>query len=171
MGAVADYAALIDAVDSQRERLQGPPGPDIWGGETAKRFRADPKRQMDDNYETLAALVKPDDVFVDAGGGAGRCGLPVALRCRAAINVDLPAGMGEAVEDGAAGAGRAYARRMGGGGLQFGGQARMQGEGEWFVKYGTEVRFGYRAHPNPANNEASSEISTPLLGNAEPGGE
>ena len=110
MGAVADYAALIDAVDSQRERLQGPPGPDIWGGETAKRFRADPKRQMDDNYETLAALVKPDDVFVDAGGGAGRFSLPMALRCREVINVDLSAGMGEEFEESAAGAGIANAK-------------------------------------------------------------
>ncbi len=94
MGAIDDYSALIDAVESQRERLQGPQQPDLWGGEIAQRFRADPKRQMDDNYEIFAAFVRPDDVFVDAGGGAGRFSLPMALRCREVINVDPSQGMG-----------------------------------------------------------------------------
>ena len=82
MGAIDDYSALIDAVESQRERLQGPQQPDLWGGETAKRFRADPKRQMDDNYEILAKFVRPDDVFVDAGGGSGRLGSRTVLWSR-----------------------------------------------------------------------------------------
>ena len=110
MGAVEDYAALIDAVESQRERLQSPQQPDFWGGETAKRFRADPNRQMDDNYEILAAFVRPDDVFVDAGGGAGRFSLPMALRCREVINVDPSAGMGAEFEESAAEAGIANAK-------------------------------------------------------------
>ena len=110
MGALEDYAALIDAVESQRERLQGPQQPDFWGGETAKRFRADPNRQMDDNYEILAAFVRPDDVFVDAGGGAGRFSLPMALRCREVINVDPSAGMGAEFEESAAEAGIANAK-------------------------------------------------------------
>ena len=94
MGAVEDYAGLIDAVNSQKERLQGPASEDIWGGMIAKRFRSDPKRQMEDNFEILAGFVRPDDVFVDAGGGAGRLGLPMALRCREVINVEPSAGMG-----------------------------------------------------------------------------
>ena len=94
MGAVEDYASLIDKVNSQKERLQGPVSEDIWGGMIAKRFRSDPKRQMEDNFEILAGFVKPDDVFVDAGGGAGRLGLPMALRCREVINVEPSAGMG-----------------------------------------------------------------------------
>ena len=109
MGAVADYAALIDAVDSQRERLQGPPGPDIWGGETASRFRADPKRQMEDNYEILTAFVRREDVFVDVGGGAGRLSLPMALRCRQVINVDPSPGMGQEFQESAVEAGIANA--------------------------------------------------------------
>ncbi len=110
MGAVEDYAAMVEAVDSQKERLQGPPGPDIWGGMTAKRFRADPKRQMEDNYEVLAGFVRPDDVFVDAGGGAGRLSLPMALRCREVINVDPSPGMGQEFQDSVAEAGIANAR-------------------------------------------------------------
>ena len=109
MGAVADYAALIDAVDSQRERLQGPRHLDIWGGETASRFRADPRRQMEDNYEILAAFVRPDDVFVDVGGGAGRLSLPMALRCRQVINVDPSPGMGQEFQESAVEAGIANA--------------------------------------------------------------
>ena len=42
MSAIEEYTALIDAVESQRDRLQGPLVPDYWGGETAKRFRDDP---------------------------------------------------------------------------------------------------------------------------------
>lgn len=109
MGAVEDYAALIDAVNSQRERLQGPPRPDIWGGVTAKRFRADPKREMDDNFQVLASFVRRDDVFVDAGGGAGRIGLPMALRCRQVINVDPSPGMVEEFQESMAEAGIANA--------------------------------------------------------------
>jgi len=105
MGAVEDYAGLIDAVNSQRERLQGPPKEDIWGGEIAKRFRADPRRVMEDNFEILAGFVRPDDVFVDAGGGAGRLGLPMALRCREVINVEPSADMGEEFQGSAAEAG------------------------------------------------------------------
>lgn len=95
MGAVADYAALIDAVNAQKERVQGPPRPDLWGGEIAKRFRADPKRQMEDNFQILADFVRPDDVFVDVGGGAGRLTLPISLLCREVINVEPSAGMVE----------------------------------------------------------------------------
>jgi SAM-dependent methyltransferase len=95
MGAVEDYAGLIDAVDSQRDRLQGPPLEDRWGGIIAKRFRADPKREMEDNFEVMAAFVRPGDVFVDVGGGAGRLSLPMALRCKQVINVEPSLGMGQ----------------------------------------------------------------------------
>ncbi|GIT45260.1 MAG: hypothetical protein Ct9H300mP11_31960 [Chloroflexota bacterium] len=84
---------MIDAVDSQKDRLHGPSGEDIWGGVNAKRFRHDPNRQMEDNFEIVAGFVKPDDVFVDAGGGAGRIGLPMALRFQEVINVEPSAGM------------------------------------------------------------------------------
>ena len=110
MGALEEYSALIDAVESQRERLQGPRQPDLWGGAIAKRFRADPKRRMDDNYEILTEFVKPDDLFVDAGGGAGRLSLPMALRCREVINVDPSQGMGQEFDASAAESGIANAR-------------------------------------------------------------
>ena len=95
MGAAVKYAALIDAVHAQRRRVQGgPPQVDDWGGRNAQRFRADPLREMDSNFDAIAAYVKPEDVFVDAGGGAGRFSLPMALRCRQVVNVDPSHGMG-----------------------------------------------------------------------------
>jgi len=105
MSAIEEYSALIDAMESQRERLQGPQQPDLWGGKIAKRFRADPKRQMDDNFNTMAEFVRPEDVFVDAGGGAGRFSLPMSLRCREVINVDPSGGMGDEFAESASEAG------------------------------------------------------------------
>ena len=93
MSSASDYAALIEAVESQRERLQGPVREDFWGGNIAKRFRADPKRAMEDNFKIMAEFVRPDDVFVDVGGGAGRLSLPMSYRCREVINVEPSAGM------------------------------------------------------------------------------
>ena len=94
-GAAAKYGALNDAVESQRRRVQGgPPDVDAWGGLNAPRFRADPRREMDSNFEAISAYVELEDVFVDAGGGAGRFSLPMALRCRQVINVDPSHGMG-----------------------------------------------------------------------------
>ena len=95
MDAAAKYTALIDAVHAQRRRVQGgPPVADDWGGHNAPRFRADPRRGMDSNFEAISAYVEPEDVFNDAGGGAGRFSLPMALRCRNVINVDPSHGMG-----------------------------------------------------------------------------
>ena len=102
MGAIADYTALVNAVESQRERLQGPKREDFWGGDIAKRFRADPKRKMEDNFDLQAAFVRPDDVFVDVGGGAGRLGLPMSYRCREVINVEPSKGMVQEFDDCAA---------------------------------------------------------------------
>jgi len=111
MGAAEDYAALIDAAHAQRQRVHsGQSTNDYWGGTTASRFRADPRRQLDPDLEAIAAYVEPEDVFVDAGGGAGRISLPLALRCRQVINVDASPGMGEEFQASAAEAGITNAR-------------------------------------------------------------
>ena len=98
-GAVEAYAALIEAFNAQRERTQGGVLPeDTWGGAMARRFRADPRRELDSNSEAIASYIQPGDVLVDVGGGAGRLGLPLALRCREVINVDPSPGMREEFE-------------------------------------------------------------------------
>ncbi len=95
MTAAETYAARIDAVRAQRARLHGAPPPDDpWEGPVARRFRADPHRPLDANLAALASYTRPEDVFIDVGGGAGRLALPLALRCREVITVDASPGMG-----------------------------------------------------------------------------
>jgi hypothetical protein len=50
----------------------------------------------------LASYVKPDDVVVDVGGGNGRLGLMLALRCREVINVEPLQARGTEFEQAAA---------------------------------------------------------------------
>src|SRR5439155_20643106 len=94
MTAAETYAACIAAVRAQRARLHGAPLQDPWGGPVARRFRADPHRQLDANLAVLASYTRPKDVLIDVGGGAGRVALPLALRCREVITVDASPGMG-----------------------------------------------------------------------------
>ncbi len=91
--AAEKYAAMLDAVDEQQQRLFGPRPTDIWTGQSAAQFRFDPHRELDPNLAALASYVQPDDVVVDVGGGAGRISLPMALRCREVLTVEPSAGM------------------------------------------------------------------------------
>lgn len=96
--AAEEYATRFDAFNAQRERfyghqLRGEPTPRFAAG--AGRSRLDPRRALDPQSEIIASYVQPDDVVVDVGGGAGRLTLPLALRSREAINVDLSATLEE----------------------------------------------------------------------------
>jgi cyclopropane fatty-acyl-phospholipid synthase-like methyltransferase len=94
MTAAETYAAFIDAVSAQRLRIHGSQAPsDRFGGPVAQRFRCDPHRHLEANWQVVASYVQPDDVLIDVGGGAGRISLPLALRCRQVINVDSSPGM------------------------------------------------------------------------------
>ena len=53
---------------------------------------------------------RPEDVFLDVGGGAGRVALPLALRCREVTTVDASPGMGAEFTAAAAEAGISNAR-------------------------------------------------------------
>src|SRR5919197_6366542 len=95
MTAAETYAARIDSVRAQRARLHGAQPPDDpWAGPVARRFRADPHRPLDANLAVLASYMRPEDVLLDVGGGAGSVALPLALRCREVIAVDASPGMG-----------------------------------------------------------------------------
>jgi len=95
VNAAERYAALVDAVNAQKIWTHGPAADDdVWSGDAARVFRFDPRRELDDNLEVIASYVRPVDVVVDVGGGAGRVGLPLALRCQRLINVDASPGMG-----------------------------------------------------------------------------
>lgn len=89
MSAVDEYSARVDAADAQTARLRGGPEQgDRWAGGAARWFRLDPHRPLDGNLAAVAGYIQPDDVVIDVGGGAGRVCLPLALRCRAVVNVD-----------------------------------------------------------------------------------
>ena len=108
--AAEEYAALLDAVDEQQLRLFGPRPADIWTGQSAAQFRFDPRRELDANLAALASYVRPDDVVVDVGGGAGRVSLPLALRCREVLTVEPSEGMAAEYEASKQEAGIANAR-------------------------------------------------------------
>ncbi|MGE5596302.1 MAG: class I SAM-dependent methyltransferase [Hyphomicrobiales bacterium] len=97
MSAIAQHDAMVAAYNAQRAAVAGESG-DIWTGALANRFREDPRRELDPSVAAIAGLLRPDDVFVDAGGGAGRVSLPMALRCRQVLNVDPSEGMREVFE-------------------------------------------------------------------------
>jgi hypothetical protein len=94
--AAARYLAQVDAVLAQRTRLRGKEPPALFDGLPPDHplMTADPRRPLDPNLAAIAEYVKADDVIVDAGGGAGRVSLPLALRCRAVVNVEPSAAMG-----------------------------------------------------------------------------
>ena len=99
MTAVETYAALVDAANDQRLRLQGEEVPGArWDRDAARRFTYDPYRPLDANLDIIASYVEPQDVLIDVGGGAGRICLPMALRCREGIVVDGSRDMQEAFE-------------------------------------------------------------------------
>ncbi len=87
----ARYAACVDAFEAQQARTKALAG-DRWASRAAA-FRLDPHRELEPNTAAIAAHVQPDDVVVDVGGGAGRVGLPLALRSREVVNVEPSAGM------------------------------------------------------------------------------
>jgi len=85
---------MVAAYDAQRARVLGHgQDTDLWTGRSAARFREDPRRPFDAVLENVASYLRPEDVLVDVGGGAGRLCLPLAFRCREVINVDPSAGM------------------------------------------------------------------------------
>ncbi len=111
MNAADRFAAYIDGVEEQERRVFGSrPSGDIWIGRLARLFRFDPHRRLTPNLEAVAGYLRPDDVFLEVGGGAGRVGLPMALRCREVVNVDRSPGMGAEFTGSASEAGITNAR-------------------------------------------------------------
>lgn len=113
MTAASAYAAMVDACAEQRARLGLRDRGARWDRRAAM-FRVDPKRDLDPNLAALASYVEPADSVLDVGGGAGRIGLPLALRCREVINVEPSAGMREQFAASAAEAGVTNARAVAG---------------------------------------------------------
>ena len=93
------YAAYFDGVQAQNARIYGPPeGGDVWAGAAARQFRFDPRRELDRNLAVITSYVRPGDVLIDVGGGAGRVCLPLALQCKEVLNIEPSPGMGAEYE-------------------------------------------------------------------------
>ncbi len=54
----------------------------------------DPCRELDASLQVIVSYLRPDDVFIDVGGGAGRVSLPLAQSCREVVVVEPSPGMG-----------------------------------------------------------------------------
>jgi len=93
MTPIERYAARVAAFEQMRNRWRGHQPADRWSGGIAEQASANPRRDLDQNLEALAAYVQPDNKLLDVGGGAGRVSLPLALRCREGIVVDPSAAM------------------------------------------------------------------------------
>ncbi len=112
MSAATDYAARLDAVAAQQSRIFGPEPPgDPWGA-AAGSFRMDPNRNPEPNLQIISSYLRPEDVLVDVGGGAGRMCLPLARYCREVVMVEPSPGMGAEFDASRREAGIDNARRV-----------------------------------------------------------
>ncbi len=112
MSAAANYAARHDAVAAQQSRVFGPEPPgDPWGA-VAGSFRMDPNRDPEPNLQIISSYLRPEDVLVDVGGGAGRMCLPLARSCGEVVMVEPSPGMGAEFDASRREAGIDNARRV-----------------------------------------------------------
>lgn len=79
--AVHDAALAADRFADHRRRA------DHWA-DLAELFRLDPHRPWDKNLHAIAGHLRPTDVLLDVGGGAGRVSLPLAGRVREVVLVE-----------------------------------------------------------------------------------
>ena len=94
---VTAWAARVRANRDQVDRFREvPDGPDFYSPVTGL-FRVDPRRTDEPALESLRALVKPGETWLDIGAGAGRYALPIAADLAASggsvIAVDPSTGM------------------------------------------------------------------------------
>ena len=87
MTAAERYAAMIRAHEAQRAALATPLTEERWAL-YAHTYRFDPRREPEPLLAALIELLDADDEIIEVGGGAGRIGLPLAVRARSLTNVE-----------------------------------------------------------------------------------
>jgi CTP:molybdopterin cytidylyltransferase MocA/SAM-dependent methyltransferase len=97
------WAARVRANREQVDRVREvPDGADFYAPVTGL-FRADPARTDEPALESLRALVRPGETWLDIGAGAGRYALPIAAAVAASggevIAVDPSTGMLDALRE------------------------------------------------------------------------
>lgn len=94
MTAAEHYNAMVIARQAQQARLATAYGESYWQ-RYAHTYRFDPYREAEPQLAAALRYVQPDDDIIEIGGGAGRIGLPMALRAASLRNVEPSAAMRE----------------------------------------------------------------------------
>ncbi|MCU0483598.1 MAG: hypothetical protein MUC54_04900 [Chloroflexi bacterium] len=98
----AAWAARVRANREQAERVrEGGPRDDFYAP-VSGMFRADPRRTDDPVLDTVVALARPGERWLDVGAGAGRFALPLALVVAEVVAVEPSPAMGAALAEEAA---------------------------------------------------------------------
>ena len=94
MNAADRYWAMVEARTAQQARVGAPFDSSYWD-RWAHTYRFDPTREPEPQLAAALRYVRPDDEIIEVGGGAGRMGLPMALRARSLRNVEPARAMRE----------------------------------------------------------------------------
>ncbi len=92
MNAAEHYNSLTQARQSQQRRLGLALGESHWS-KWARTYRFNPQREPEPQLNAALRYVESDDELIEIGGGAGRIGLPLALRATSLLNVEPSAAM------------------------------------------------------------------------------
>src|SRR4051794_3429868 len=99
---LAAWRARVVADNEQVERSREESDPADFYAPVVSRFRMDPRRTDDETVNSLIALARPDDEWLDVGSGGGRYALPLALHVRRVIALDPSPSMLAALREDAA---------------------------------------------------------------------
>ncbi|MCY3921398.1 MAG: class I SAM-dependent methyltransferase [Chloroflexi bacterium] len=94
MDPAARYNEMVLARASQQERLNNPFDESYWE-RYAPGYRFDPHREPEPLLVAALRYLNSNHDVIEVGGGAGRIGLPFALRARSLLNVEPSAAMRE----------------------------------------------------------------------------
>ncbi len=94
MNAAEQYNAMVNARHTQQTRLATPFGESYWQ-RYAHTYRFDPHREPEPQLAAGLRYVEAGDEIIEIGGGAGRIGLPMALKAKSLRNVEPSPAMRE----------------------------------------------------------------------------
>jgi cyclopropane fatty-acyl-phospholipid synthase-like methyltransferase len=94
MNAAEHYDAMVQARHDQQTRLATPFGESYWQ-RYAHTYRFDPFRAPEPQLAAALRYIEPGDEIIEIGGGAGRIGLPMALKAASLTNIEPSLAMRE----------------------------------------------------------------------------